>query len=156
MKKSMYLRRISTKRSYSSEELAERLGICRATVRRWKQLGLTPLPNHKAPYLYLGSEIKRFISNQLFKTKIKLEKDEFYCLVCKKAVRPNQIETEVVNRNKKIGKDLQAVFFINHCPNCKTKLIRFGSLPINYQKPVARTPPTKPYISYSEDQQRLF
>jgi len=152
----MYLRRIADRKSYSGEELAEKLQLSRATISRWKELGLTPLPNHKAPYLYLGSEVKKFLKEKLIKPKVKLELDEYYCVVCKKAVKPDQSRTDVISRNKKLGENRQSVFFVNHCPNCKTKIIRFGSLPVNYQKPVARNPPIKPLPSDYSDQQSLF
>lgn len=126
MKRKHNLRKIISKRSYSTEEIAELLGVHIQTVRTWRKEGLNPIEAKSSPFLFLGSEIRQFLSNEIKKQRVKLLEGEFYCLRCRKAVKPKT--TSIIDRNIIIGKGKQSVFIEGVCPVCKLRLRRFSTL----------------------------
>lgn len=125
MKRKYNLRRIKAKRSYTSEELAETLQIHTQTVREWKRNGLKPLEEATTPHLFIGCEVKKFLSELISRHKVELREGEFYCLSCKKAVKP--VGFEVVNRGIKIGKSKESLMLTGKCPHCSRVVNRFSS-----------------------------
>lgn len=71
--------------NYTTKELSECLGINEKTCLRWIENGLPIVPGRKNRILMLGSEIKDFLKRKDSKKKIKLKRNEFYCLKCKAA-----------------------------------------------------------------------
>jgi len=69
--------------SYTIDELAKVYEMNKKTCLRWIEEGLKILPGGKKPILMLGSEIKAFIHLKNSKKKVRLKRDEFYCLKCK-------------------------------------------------------------------------
>ena len=126
MKRKHNLREIIGKRCYSTEEIAELLGVHIQTVRAWKKEGLESIKPNAYPYLFLGSDIRLFLSTAMLKQKVKLAQGEFYCVRCRKAVKPS--DYTIIDRNIIIGKNKQSVFLRSICPDCKLKLNRFSTL----------------------------
>lgn len=125
MKKKYSLRKIKAKRSYTSEEIAETLNIHIQTVREWHRSGMNPLKENSTPYLFMGDEVKRYLKEKIDSHKVSLKEGEFYCLSCKKAVKPEHYET--IDRNIKIGKGVSSLLLKAECPECRKQLNRFSS-----------------------------
>jgi len=125
MKKKYNIRKIRSKRSYSTQDIADTLGVHIQTVRDWKRDGLKPLQNSISQYLFMGDDIKDYLRNKCQKFRIKLKKGEFYCLSCRKAVTPKSFN--VVDRNVVIGKGKRSLILKANCPECNTKVNRFSS-----------------------------
>lgn len=71
--------------SYTIKEMSDCLNVSQKTCLRWIEKGLPTVPGHKKPILMLGSEIKNFLRSKDSKKKVKLKRNEFYCLTCKAA-----------------------------------------------------------------------
>lgn len=125
MKKTHQLRRIKAKKSYSSRELADLLGVHVQTVRGWASNGLAPLSPEVHRPLFLGQTVKTYLSDQQNARKVKLQVGEFYCLRCRVAVTPESI-TEV-DRNIAIGKYKDSILLTAHCPQCNCPINKFSS-----------------------------
>ena len=69
--------------SYTIKEISDCLDVSEKTCLRWIEKGLSIVPGSKKPILILGSEIKNFLRNKDSKKKIKLKRNEFYCMTCK-------------------------------------------------------------------------
>lgn len=76
-------RRISQHKSYTIKELSTLIGMSEKTCLRWISQGLKTVSSNQKPILIAGSEVKHFIRNRNSKTKVKLERHEFYCFTCK-------------------------------------------------------------------------
>lgn len=132
MKRTHQLRRIKTKKSYSSQELASLLSIHIQTVRSWASNGLEPLsPNAYRP-LFLGQTVKSYLSKLQDARKVKLQEGEFYCLRCRIAVTPQSV-TEV-DRNVLIGKHKDSILLTALCPRCSCPVNKFSSRVSTKQK----------------------
>jgi len=125
MKRTHQLRRIKAKKSYSSPELADLLGVHVQTVRTWVSTGLEPLSREVHRPLFLGQTVKSYLSQLQNARKVKLQDGEFYCLRCRIAVTPESV-TEV-NRNVLIGKQKDSILLTTHCPQCNCPLNKFSS-----------------------------
>ena len=71
--------------SYTIKELSDCLDVNEKTCLRWIESGMPIVPGGKKPLLMLGSEIKDFLKKKDSKKKVKLKRNEFYCLTCKAA-----------------------------------------------------------------------
>lgn len=71
--------------SYTIKEMSGCLKINEKTCLRWIEKGLPIVSGGKRPILILGSDIKDFLRRKDSKKKIKLKRNEFYCLKCKAA-----------------------------------------------------------------------
>lgn len=132
MKRTHQLRRIKTKKSYSSLELANLLSVHVQTVRSWASNGLVPLtPNAHRP-LFLGQTVKSYLSKLQDARKVKLQESEFYCLRCRIAVTPQSV-TEV-DRNVLIGNYKDSILLTAHCPQCSCPINKFSSRVSTKQK----------------------
>ena len=125
MKKTHQLRRIKAKKSYSSMELADLLGVHVQTVRSWASNGLTPLSPEVHRPLFLGQTVKSYLSHLQNARKVKLQDGEFYCLRCRTAVIPESV-TEI-DRNVTIGKHKDSILLTAHCPKCNCPVNKFSS-----------------------------
>jgi len=125
MRKKYNLRKIVSKRCYTTEEIAGLLNVHVQTVRTWRKDGMQPIEGSTSPYLFLGSVVKAFLAKELSRQKVKLSDGEFYCLRCNKAVKPTT--TRIIDRKVTIGKGKQSIFFAGNCPNCDLELRRFAT-----------------------------
>lgn len=126
MKKKYKLGKIVSKRSYITEELADLLGVHVQTVRQWRKEGLSPIEPNASPYLFFGMDVKRFLIDQRAKYKPKLQEGEFYCLKCKKGVRPKSVQQ--VCRNVFVGNGKVSYLLVANCPMCGIGVRRFTTL----------------------------
>jgi len=125
MRKRYKLRKIVSKRAYTTEEIAQLLDVHVQTVRAWRKEGLQPIEKNSSPYLFLGNDVRAFLAKELSKQKRQLSENEFYCLRCNSAVTPNS--TYVIDRGITIGKNKQSIFFAGRCPTCDLELRRFAT-----------------------------
>lgn len=125
MAKKYNLRKIVSKRSYTTEEAAELLGIHTQTVRVWHKAGMQAIDETSSPFLFLGSDIKNFLAAKLARKKVKLLPNEFYCLKCRVGVIPKKVY--IVDRGVTIGANKQSIFVIGHCPECNLEVRKFGT-----------------------------
>lgn len=125
MKKKYNLRKIKARRSYTPEEISNLLDIHIQTVRDWHRNGLKPLKENTSPYLFIGEEIKRFLKEKQDALRVKLKDGEFYCLSCKKAVKP--LKFKAIKREIKIGNNKDSFIFKAKRPICSKTLNRFSS-----------------------------
>lgn len=75
-------RRLRTHRSYSVDEAARTLCVCKATVRRWIRDKDLPVLDDTRPTLILGRELIAFGKAQR-KPKQKCRPMEAYCMSCR-------------------------------------------------------------------------
>lgn len=73
--------RIKSHRSYTVDEAARALGVCKGTIRRWLKAGLLFLDDQK-PVLIRGQDLKAFGKSRV-KPKQKCQLHECYCFRCK-------------------------------------------------------------------------
>ena len=107
-------------RSYTIEELSGLIHKNPKTLLRWIETGLKIVPESKKPILVMGFDLKEFLKKKNTKKKIKLNRNQFYCLSCKKAVYAKRGSIEKLS-NRKIGA----------CGVCSGKI---GRITTPYQK----------------------
>lgn len=100
-------------RSYTIEELAGLLGKNEKTLSRWIDSGLKTIPESRKPILIMGSDLKEFLRNKYSKKKVKMDRNQFYCLHCKKAVYAKRGSIEKLSNRK-----------IALCCVCSGKVVR--------------------------------
>lgn len=124
MKRKYNLRLITTRRSYSTLEIAKLLNTHPQTIRSWRQHGLTPIDETSHSPLFLGSEVKRFLAEEQQRRRVKLGPYEYYCFKCKCAVQAvNESYRETGNL---IGHNRQSIIHIGYCSKCGKSLRKFG------------------------------
>lgn len=72
---------------YTVEDLVRLFGVHPNTVSNWVSEGLQP-SDAALPYVFNGTEIKRFHDARRLKSKTKLRTGEFKCFGCKNRVFP--------------------------------------------------------------------
>ncbi|MEO8581788.1 MAG: hypothetical protein ABI425_04435 [Patescibacteria group bacterium] len=132
MKRTHQLRRIKTKKSYSSMELANLLSVHVQTVRSWASNGLEPLSPDVHRPLFLGQTVKSYLSQLQNARKVKLQVGEFYCLRCRIAITPQSVIE--VDRHVTIGKHKDSILLTAHCPQCNCPVNKFSSRVSTTQK----------------------
>ena len=125
MKKRYSTRLITSRRSYSTLELATLLGTHPQTVRTWRTKGLQPIDDSTHSPLYFGSDVKKFLISQEQKRKIVLGEGEFCCFHCKSAQKATDIE--IVDTGRQIGHELTSTRLIGKCSNCGGKVHKFST-----------------------------
>ena len=150
MKRRYSLRLITTRRSYSTLEIAKLLNTHPQTIRSWRQHGLASIDETSHSPLFLGSEVKRFLSEQQQKRRVKLGPDEYYCLKCKSAV--HAIHESYEETGNLIGHNRQSIIHIGFCSKCGKSLRKFGIINNQLlvgQKEINRELPSPLYHSLS-------
>jgi len=118
-------RKIASKRSYNTEELAKALNVHIQTVRKWRKNGLSPIEPNSHPYLFLGSDIRTYIQKEQSKKKVKLQPNELYCLKCRKGVTPTT--TTERSRGIILGNGNESTMIEGTCPTYNSKVNKFSS-----------------------------
>jgi hypothetical protein len=113
--------------SYTVKQLSDILHKNEKTCLRWIDAGLQIVPGSKKPILIMGSELTVFLRNKDAKKKVKLKRNEFYCLRCK-AARPAKRGSVETLSDRKVGT----------CSVCSGKMTRIIK---PYQKGLFDTPP---------------
>lgn len=104
-------------RSYTSHELAERLGVHRNTVRHWIKGGL-PVVDGTRPMLILGSDFQTWWSRQRKEAKRPCQPGQMYCFKCREPKAPALGMVEYAATNAATG-NLKAL-----CETCGTMMHR--------------------------------
>lgn len=126
MSKKYKTKNIKTRESYTTKRISQEIDVHQRTVQDWIKQGLTPIENSR-PYYFMGYELKRFLEEKLRNRKTKLQADEFYCIKCRKAVKPTNKKIRLVISQKTIGKQgFKSVTLKGNCENCNSKINRFS------------------------------
>ncbi len=86
--------------SYTIKELLPLLHVGEKSFQRWIDRGLKVVPGSKRPILILGSDLKEFLRNKDAKKKVKLKRNEFYCLTCKAPRRAKRGSVKILSDRK--------------------------------------------------------
>ena len=104
-------RLITSRRSYTSEEIATLLGISKKTVFLWLKGGLRPLEKNTRPLLVMGEELRRFLAEMRKRHgSPPLKENELFCLKCKRATQAKSGTEVLVPTGKRIGKEAREQF----------------------------------------------
>ncbi|MES3032011.1 MAG: hypothetical protein V4699_02080, partial [Patescibacteria group bacterium] len=88
--------------TYTIKELSNELGVNEKTCLRWIANGLKIIAGSKKPILIMGYDAKKFLRNKDSKKKVKLKRNEFYCLPCRAPRRAKRGSIKKL-KNKKTG-----------------------------------------------------
>jgi len=102
-------------RSYSVQELADKLGVHKHTVRGWLKKGLPAIYGAK-PTLILGSEFQEWWGKQRKAAKRPCKPGQMYCFKCREPKRPALGMVEYTATNAATG-NLKAI-----CETCETMM----------------------------------
>lgn len=119
--------RVKNRRSYSTSELADLFQIHIRTVQSWHKQGLASVDPNEKPLLFMGSEIRRFLSGKQCARRTNLKNDEFYCPRCRKARWSVPQEIKIVETGKRMGKTDEQVLIKGICHICECRLTRFST-----------------------------
>jgi len=102
---------IRINRSFSVIEIAQLFNVNRFTVLSWhKKEGLRAI-DERAPYIFHGKELRRFIQERQKKRKQKCGPNEFYCFKCRKPrMSDNNRVIVVINNPKQLNIQGTCVF----------------------------------------------
>lgn len=115
--------RVRLHRSYTVDELARSLSVCKATIRRWVENGL-PVVCDRKPMLIAGADVRNFLcSRQRPKSKCRI--DECYCFKCRRPRAPAFGEVEIASDN---GKTANLRALCAHCANLIHKRVSIAQL----------------------------
>lgn len=90
--------RVKIHRSYTVDEAARALGVCKATVRRWIKTKGLPLIDKARPALILGRDLIAFGKAQK-RPRQKCELDQAYCLSCRAPQKAALGRMEIIQAN---------------------------------------------------------
>ena len=118
---------IKSRRSYSIKDMALLFGKNGKTFSRWIKDGdLKVIETGVSPLLVMGEELERCIRDKRSSKKVPLQKDEFFCRKCHKAVRAKAGSKVISGTGKTIGKDrLEQMVASGLCEACGTKVMKF-------------------------------
>src|SRR3972149_9068384 len=125
MKRNHDLRKIKAKKGYSTQELAEAVGVHLQTVRNWRRDGLKPIDPDSHYSLFIGSDIKEYLYGLMQSRRVKLEPNEFYCFGCREKTTSLKISRQ--SQNRKIGTDKISVILKGRCVKCGKEVNKFSS-----------------------------
>jgi hypothetical protein len=114
-------RLIKIHRSYTVEEVANRLGVHKNAVREWIKRGL-PTIDDQRPKLILGSDLITFLQARRAKNKQPCKPGEMYCLRCRIPKTPADNMVDYEPKTETLG-NLFAI-----CPDCGAGMNRRVSL----------------------------
>ena len=119
-------RLLTSRHSYTPDEIAKLFDINKKTIFRWLSDGLHPLEKNTRPALIMGYELRRFLLKKKQARKSILNDDEYYCLKCKHSSHAIKETESMVSTGKRIGKDAREQFFRQgKCVRCATNMYRF-------------------------------
>jgi ribosomal protein L28 len=107
--------------SYNAGDLAARLGVSTGAILRWRHKENLQTIDDRRPYMFLGAEVRRFISERRAKRKTKCGPDEMYCFKCRSPQRSIENRAEPL---KSPGK----ILIRGTCSQCRTKMNRVGKV----------------------------
>lgn len=107
--------RVKIHRSYTVDETARTLGVCKATVRRWVKFKGLPLIDASRPALIMGRDLLAFGKSQK-RPKQKCELDQAYCLSCRAPKKTALGRMEIIQANMKTANVRM------HCETCASRM----------------------------------
>lgn len=105
--------RLKVHRSYTVDETARTLGVCKATVRRWIKTHGLPVLDDRRPILLLGRELIAF-GKKRRQAKQKCKLDQAYCLACRCPKDAAFGQMEIIEANTKTANVRM------QCPTCRS------------------------------------
>ena len=120
-------RLVKKRRSYTIKELAKVLGVHPRTIQAWKSLGLEPIDPTDKPLLFMGDQIRAFISSASRAAKRPLMADEFYCPRCRAARKSDPESIMLKDTGREIGPDNRSLVVRGKCNKCGCDIYRFSS-----------------------------
>lgn len=114
-------RRVKLHRSYTVDEAARALGVCKGTVRRWIKAHDLPALTDRKPVLILGGDLIDF-GKARTRAKQTCAPGELYCVRCRAPRNPAGGMAEFIPLNPG-GGNLRAI-----CETCETLMHRRVSL----------------------------
>jgi len=127
-KRNYNIRLIRSRRSYSISEIADLFNIHIRTVQTWHKDGLTALDESSKPFLFMGSELKRFLAEKRKVRKIKLKEDEFYCPRCRTGRISKIGKISFIRGGREMGLDDEQILIKGECTICDCILTRFSTI----------------------------
>lgn len=118
---------IISRRSYSTSEIADLLGVHKRTIQAWHKDGLATIDEDSKPFLFMGEEIKRFLSGKRQSRRIELGAGQFYCPRCRAARNSEPENISIKPTGKRIGKVDEFVMVKGICTVCRCRLTRFST-----------------------------
>jgi len=126
MSKTLKLRLIKKRESYSFKQISELLCVHQRTVQAWKQEGLKTI-NDSKPFLVMGYDLQEFLNQKQQNRKCTLQENEFYCMKCRKAVKSLNNEVCIEVSTKTIGKHgFKALTVKGYCEFCNSLVNKFS------------------------------
>ena len=111
---------IKINRNYTVEEVADRLGVHKNTVRGWVKTGL-PVCDARRPTLILGPDLREFLQQKRQTRKRRCKLFELYCMRCRSPKRPAGNMVDFVPLTELTGR------LTGICPDCETMMNRYTS-----------------------------
>ena len=126
-KRTYNVRLVKSRRTYTTREIAELFQVNVHTVRVWHRAGMRPTVESGRPLLFLGSEIRRFLTERRNQHKCRLKANEFFCPRCRvaRASVSDKVHFEMTGR--KMGKSHEQVLIKGVCGSCGCILTRFAT-----------------------------
>ena len=118
---------IKAGRTYTIKEIATVLNCHVRTVQEWIKQGLEVIDRNSKPYLISGRVAKQFLKQKSDKFKVKLKKNELYCLKCRAPRESLDDELRFEYTGKLLGNGERQVSIKGLCPICSTVIQRFSS-----------------------------
>lgn len=123
MPKSINPNLVKINRNYTVEEVADRLGVHKNTIRGWVKTGL-PVCDTRRPTLILGHDLREFLQQKRQARKRRCKLFELYCMRCRSPKQPAGNMVDFVPLTGSTGR------LIGICPDCDTLMNRYTSLAI--------------------------
>lgn len=124
MPKTIDVRRLIGRRTYTTSEIARELGLHVQTVRSWKEAGMVAVDQSSHHKLYYGADVKKFYKQRQSRKQVKLGPGQFYCLHCKAGVLGRDVSE--VDQGVKIGAGKRSIRLVGKCNSCGGKVQRFA------------------------------
>lgn len=118
---------IIRRESYTVTELAKLLGVHVRTVQLWRRCGMTEIEGTNRPALFMGDEIRRFLTERQSRKRHPLKAGEFFCTRCKRATVSDPADVSHEVRKVRVGRGGRQVLIRGKCSDCGCHLVRFST-----------------------------
>ncbi len=128
-KNRLKIRLIRIRRSYTVAEIAAVLKVHRQTVRAWHKAGMKPIEETDRPLLFLGNEVRQFLTRRRDSKRRQLADDEFYCTRCHEARKSCPSDLKIIDTDRLLGGGRKSIQIRGRCGVCRAIVCRFSSFP---------------------------
>ncbi len=146
MRRRPYRRAICIHRNYEVSELANLLGVCKRTVRRWMSVGLPAIRDRK-PALIIGQDVVDFLGRQA-KPKSRCGPGQFFCFRCHAPRSAAFGLAEIVNRSA-ASLNLRALCSV--CATCVHRRVALRRLGHDMPGIAVRDPEAPQHLGDTDD-----